>query len=116
MVIELPFPDASLNPNRKNGHHWAKTKNAKDVALKAGYYATLAVMAKEKTPAIPIPMTVTFIAPDKRKRDLDNLLASGKNYYDGIAKALGIDDSQFEPITLKRGYDKANPRMIVEIG
>jgi crossover junction endodeoxyribonuclease RusA len=52
---------------------------------------------------IPGNLKVTWIfqAPDKRRRDDDNLIASVKAFRDGIADALGIDDSRFET-TIRR--------------
>jgi crossover junction endodeoxyribonuclease RusA len=38
---------------------------------------------------------MTFCPPDKRRRDRDNLIASMKAATDGIADALGTDDSKF---------------------
>ena len=40
-------------------------------------------------------MWIDFYPPDKRKRDDDGLLSSMKAARDGIADALGIDDSRF---------------------
>jgi hypothetical protein len=34
LTIELPFPPAELNPNRKNGRHWGATE---DAVLRAGW-------------------------------------------------------------------------------
>jgi len=36
-----------------------------------------------------------FYAPDKRRRDDDNIIASMKAARDGIADAFGIDDHRF---------------------
>jgi crossover junction endodeoxyribonuclease RusA len=93
-------------PNRKNGTHWAKTKGSKDNARDEAFYLTKALF---KTQALHtnglIPLAITFVQSDKRHRDLDNLLAASKPAIDGIAKALNVDDSIFEPITIKRGYN-----------
>lgn len=50
-----------------------------------------------------IALTITFLMPDKRRRDLDGCLSSIKHTLDGVAGAIGVDDSLFEPITLHRG-------------
>jgi crossover junction endodeoxyribonuclease RusA len=93
-------------PNRKNGHHWAKTKSSKDIARDEAFYLTKEVF---KTHVLHtdglIPLAITFVQSDKRNRDLDNLLAASKPAIDGIAMALNVDDSIFEPITIKRGYN-----------
>jgi len=48
-------------------------------------------------------LTIVFHPPDKRKRDIDNQLASVKAYIDGICDYLKIDDSDFTCICIKRG-------------
>jgi crossover junction endodeoxyribonuclease RusA len=114
-TITLPYPDPSLSPNRKNGKHWGATKAVKDTAFETGYYMAKVCYASEKPESVPTPLTITFTQSDKRKRDLDNLLAASKPAIDGIAQGMGIDDSLFEPITLKRAYDTQS-YMVVEIG
>lgn len=106
MLIKLPFPDSRLNPNQKNGKHWSSTHAAKKAAFEYAYYATREAMAYENLKGIPLVLELVFVQPDRRKRDLDNLLASAKSQIDGICKALGIDDSVFEHVSLSRRYDK----------
>ncbi len=114
MIIKLPYPDSTLMPNRKNGNHWAKTVKAKDSARDNAYYSTLEVLKAQKLTHVGlIPLQITFVQSDKRYRDLDNLLAASKSALDGVAKALKIDDSIFEPITILRG--KGEACMLVEI-
>lgn len=50
----------------------------------------------------PIHLTITFHPPDRRRRDLDNMLASAKALLDGFANACQVDDHRFE-LTLRRG-------------
>ena len=40
-------------------------------------------------------MNIEFAPPSRRRIDLDNCIASCKAYFDGIADALGVDDSTF---------------------
>jgi len=115
MIINLPYPNKELMPNRKNGKHWGATVKAKDNASANAYYITLEALQTQKYDHIGlIPLTITFVQSDKRHRDLDNLLAASKSTIDGIAKALKVDDSIFEPITILRGFE-ATSKMIVEI-
>jgi len=114
-TITLPYPDPRLSPNRKNGSHWGSTKQAKDKAKDAGFYMARIVYASVKVESVPMPLTITFTQSDKRKRDLDNLLAASKPSIDGVAMGMGIDDSLFEPITVKRAYD-LSAYMTIEIG
>lgn len=118
LTIKLDWPDASLMPNRKNGRHWAGTQPAKVRARQEGYFATKQAMAG-RVFAIDgrVPLRVTFVSPDKRDRDLDNLLSSLKHGLDGIAQALGIDDKHFRPITIDDGLDQFKRGFVlVEVG
>lgn len=49
----------------------------------------------------PWVLCLDFYPPDKRRRDVDNLLASLKSALDGICDAWGIDDSRFRMIILR---------------
>ncbi|KPB75963.1 Uncharacterized protein AC505_3618 [Pseudomonas syringae pv. maculicola] len=40
-------------------------------------------------------LSLEFIPPDRRRRDDDNCIAAFKSGRDGVAQALGIDDSRF---------------------
>lgn len=114
--LTLPYPDKSLSPNRKNGAHWAKTNAVKKSAFEAGLYCARLLYDMKVIHGEKIPVTITFYQSDKRKRDLDNLLAASKPTLDGVAQSLGIDDILFDPITIKRGYDKLCARMEIELG
>ena len=118
MIIKLPWPDSSLNPNRKNGRHWGATNSAKDKRKVDARYLTLVEM--NKTGYVPphgkLPIEMTFCPPDKRRRDMDNLLASMKSDLDGISQALGLDDQHFDPLILKRGEPIKGGCVLVEVG
>jgi crossover junction endodeoxyribonuclease RusA len=51
--------------------------------------------AKALPEGAPLRVTLRVYPPDKRRRDWDNVIASLKSGLDGIADALGIDDSRF---------------------
>lgn len=106
LTIELPWPDAKLNPNRSKGTHWGMAAAIRKDAKMNAYALTLEAMSADrlwKCSSEP-SLTITFVQPDKRARDRDNLLAALKPALDGVAAALRIDDSQFEPITIRREY------------
>ena len=104
-------------PNRKNGKHWASVKTSKDAAFAKAFYVAKQAALICKFKQEKIALTLTFIQSDKRHRDLDNLLASGssKAYLDAISKAIGVDDRMFEPITIKRGYNKEISATLIEL-
>ena len=101
MTIELGhLPDSDLNPNARLHHmalHLAKAI-AKD---EAGWL----VIAQGK-PAHPYGyahITITWVAKDRRRRDLDNLFASMKAYLDGLVSGglLADDDAMHVSYTLR---------------
>lgn len=97
LVIRLPFPAAELFPNRKNGKHWGTTHGIRQVQRDDSYWATKAA-GSFSAPDGDIPLSLLFLTPDKRKRDADNMLAASKALIDGMALALGVDDSRFRPV------------------
>ena len=113
--IDLPFPPASLNPNNKSGRHWAETN-----AVKVGYRQTCWALTLQAAPGYIAPegdiaLKLTFVQPPNRHRsDADNLLAAMKAGLDGVAAALKIDDSRFEPVTICRRHGKPGV-VIVEV-
>ena len=48
-----------------------------------------------KAPPKGLDVALIFVPPDRRARDLDNLLASMKSGLDGLADAIGVDDSRW---------------------
>ena len=108
MQIKLPYPNKDLMPNRKNGKHWGATVGAKNDAFAEAFYLTKEAMKGYKLlDNAKVAISLIFVQDDKRHRDLDNLLAASKSLLDGVAHALGIDDKNFEPITIMRQYGTA---------
>ena len=97
MKITLPYPHPYLNPNSKK--HWAVKSKYQKASKNIANYCTLEVLnmsdkasyQKKET----LILTVDFYPPDRRRRDQDNMIASMKHAFDGIALALGVDDSIF---------------------
>lgn len=88
----LDWMPKALSPNARG--HWAK----KAKAAKAYRYDCFILATQQKLRVDwdgPITVCLTFHPPDKRKRDLDNLIAACKSLLDGVADALGVNDSRF---------------------
>lgn len=115
MMIELGWPARALSPNHRSRSHWPKT-NALAAAKREGFYATLAAM-RGCRPEIEgrVALVVTAYPPVRRDRDDDNLIASIKGHRDGIAKALKVDDSQFEQRPIQWGEPVKGGKLVVEI-
>lgn len=115
-LIELSWPAKALSPNHRSRSHWPRT-NALAASKKEGYFATLSAMNGGGAPKWSkerFDLVVTAYPRDRRARDSDNLLSSLKGAIDGIAKALGVDDSRFDP-RVQWGEPVKNPRVVVEI-
>lgn len=92
--IQLPWPSRILHPNARV--HWAqRAKAAKAARMEAFVLARAAGWHKHQLPDGRLHLWIDFVPPDRRRRDDDGLLASMKQARDGLADALGIDDSRF---------------------
>jgi crossover junction endodeoxyribonuclease RusA len=105
-----------MNPNHSKGMHWSSTSKArKDARMESCLIAKQAVKGHVVT-TNEIALKLVFVQPDKRRRDRDNLLAAAKPQIDGIADAMGIDDSRFEPVTISREYGAKPGHIRITIG
>ena len=91
-MLELPFPSASLSPNARV--HWATRSRAAKKHREWARLATQAMGIKALTNRLDV--VITAYPPSRRRMDDDNLIGRCKAYRDGIADALGVDDSRFQ--------------------
>ena len=101
MRIDLPWPPSALRPNASSPGAWRR----KQTAAK-GYKADCLILCRAGGLS-PVEMnaahlTIRFCPPDRRRRDLDNMLASFKHGIDAISETVGVDDQHFG-FTLTRG-------------
>lgn len=96
ICITLPWPPRELSPNARL--HWAIKRQVTKAWRKLAAYQTLAAGVRKGDPDIPANIKAVFVfhPPDRRRRDLDNMLASCKPIIDGIADTLGRDDSNWQ--------------------
>lgn len=97
VVIEvvLPWPPRGLSPNARQ--HWAALAKAKKAfrsrcALEARLQGVPRIANGAQAHAL---IALTFRPPDRRARDLDNVLASLKSGLDGLVDVLGVDDARW---------------------
>ena len=91
MIVYLPWPSRILSPNARA--HWSGIARAKRKARIDAYY-----LARAERPSLTMTaplVSIDFLPPDNRRRDLDNLIASMKAALDGISDAIGCDDHTF---------------------
>ena len=100
ITLTLPWPDSALNPNGPS--HWRHKQAAKVLARK-----TAMILAMESGVVLnttdDLWLALRFLSPNRRRRDLDNLLSSLKPAIDSICQVVGVDDSQIRRITLEWG-------------
>jgi len=102
MRITLPWPDKRLSPNARV--HWRVKADAikqarwdASCAVLEAAKGSLAETRRELADKGRIRLRIEFYPPDARHRDDDNMVGSFKNYRDGIADALGVNDRRFAP-------------------
>lgn len=99
MVFMMPWPVMrELSPNWR-GHWSAKARAKKKLreawAMKAREQGGYRLLANS------LNVKLEFVPPDRRHRDLDNLLASVKAGIDGLSDVLGVDDSKWSLVIKK---------------
>jgi len=101
MKIELGrLPAPNLNPNKRLHHMtvYRARANAKQNAI-----ALVMAQGKPDHPYEKAHITITWVAKDKRRRDVDNLHAAMKPYIDGLVHVglLRDDDAMHVSYTLR---------------
>ncbi len=116
MKIILPWPPRDIHPNASR----AIPEGAKD-AKRGGHKEQAYFLTKQAFKCRlwreegPIALRLTFHPPNRNRRDLDGCISAMKWALDGVADAIGVDDSRF---TLAPAMGEAAPpfgHVLVEI-
>ena len=110
-TITLPWPPSTLSPNAR-GHWSIKSRHAKRYRRDSRVLC-MAQGLRQMT-AETLSLRITFNPPDRRARDLDNMLASTKSGLDGIADATGVDDSRWT-LSLTKGEPVKGGAVVIEV-
>ena len=92
-TVQLPWPVSVLSPNARV--HWSRKAQIVRASRRTAWALTLEAKLPTMSVGARPHLAFEFCPPDRRRRDLDNLIASMKASNDGIADALGVDDSRF---------------------
>lgn len=111
--IILNWPAKNLSPNARVD--WRVKHRAASSARKNAAWAAVDAVGRDRIVAGPLSVTTTFFPPDRRARDEDNLKASMKSVYDGIADGIGVDDKWFRHQPVVIGEPVKGGRVVVEI-
>ena len=107
--IELPLPPKELSPNARV-HYQVRAK----VTREAREEVMVALLEQSRRKQFDrATVTVTFVVPDRRRRDKGNLISSAKAYLDALVGMRVIPDDKWEtieevypPIVYQKGVRK----------
>jgi crossover junction endodeoxyribonuclease RusA len=116
VIIKLDFPASCLFPNAKAKKGWHAAIKAKVAAREAAFYTTKQTAGAWKPEPGLIPLSIVFCPPDKVRRDWDGMAGAIKSALDGVAMALGVDDSRFRPILIDVGEVGKPGAVVLGIG
>jgi crossover junction endodeoxyribonuclease RusA len=91
ITVTVSWPARPLWQNWRG--HWSKRVASTKLARSEAQIVTLA--AKPGKLTAPVRIIVRVYPPSRRRMDMANVIGALKASIDGIADALGIDDSQF---------------------
>lgn len=112
--VDLGWPHKHLSPNARVDWR-ARHRAVSSTRHKAGWVTVDASRGVRFDPGQDIRVTTTFYPPDRRPRDEDNLKASMKAAYDGIADAIGVDDKHFRHQPVRIGEPVKGGMVVVEL-
>lgn len=92
MIVTLPWPNGTLHPNAR-AHRMVKARHTRQARHTARILCFEAGLRKLDVPGVTVALTLH--PPDRRRRDLPDAISALKASIDGIADAIGIDDSRF---------------------
>ena len=96
-TIEFPYPVKELSPNSRC--HWSKKAKAVKAARCGAYILAKQSITFEQAMILAeydnLHLFIEYCPKSNRQIDLDNVIASCKAIFDGIADYLGINDKKF---------------------
>lgn len=113
MRIELNWPSPELSPNARL--HWGAKGRAVKAYREQAFWVAYSAGLRAPYGDGEIKLSVTFHPPDKRPRDTDNLVASCKAAFDGLADAMKVNDTRFS-FTINRADPVKGGKVVIEVG
>ena len=91
-IIPLPWPKPPLSLNDRPSHPKARNRDVQGVRSAAAVACAERIADGSLDVLEPVTVTLVWFAPDKRKRDADNPVATLKALCDGLADAGLVPD------------------------
>ena len=109
MTLTITIPGRPPTPNSRR--HWRTTHRDNKVWKEAAYWSAIDATSEwEEDPLITKgTVAIEFVVPDRRRRDLDNLISSSKVLTDGIVAAGVLADDSSDvlvSVTYSVRYEK----------
>lgn len=114
LVLDIPRP--LLTTNQARSQHWRKAHRAKHET--EALVRSALVAARIRTLTAPITVSVTWYAPDARRRDSDALDFTKKAALDAMVKAGVLADDDYTHVrssTTSVVIDRDRPRIEIHI-
>lgn len=111
LLVELSWPAKELSPNARV-HHMVKHRYAKAAKIESGWATRIAKPMNFGGDRFDVH--IRAYPPEAwRTGDADNLIAQCKNFIDGIASALGVNDRQFNAPTVEFGDRTQRGKIVI---
>ena len=110
-AVEMPFPAKELWPNGRS--HWAA--KARATKRHRGWAKVATLSAKVPKPEGRMNLRLIVHPRTSNRPDADNCIAAAKCLIDGIADALGVDDSTFNAPTVTFGMPAKGGKLFIEL-
>lgn len=115
-MIVLPWPDKALSPNSRV--HWSQKAKAAKLARNTGHLAAMAagynLMTFDEYEG-KLHLWIDYYAKTRNYPDADNCLGATKNFLDGIADAIGINDRRFVHHPLVKDETHKGGKVVIRI-
>lgn len=115
-TLTLPIPRPLLTTNQARSQHWRNAYRAKNQT--EALVRNALALARIRTLSAPITVSVTWYAPDARRRDTDSLGFTLKAILDAMVKAGVIGDDDWRHVTRTTtaiAIDRHHPRIEITI-
>lgn len=111
MVIDLPWPDKKLSSNSRGG--WRSKESSRKEAVAFGMMLARVTDHNGVNLHKELTLSILVCPPDKRKRDILNVVDSLKHWIDGVCRGKQFDDSRIKRVVADWGETYPDGRVVL---